>query len=270
MKDYFGTPVDLRGKKLFLFDMDGTIYKDDQLFDGAPELFAHIRGSGGEFVFITNNSSKSVQDYVEKVTRLGIAADASNFYTSSQAAAQFLTQNYAGAKIYCLGTKAFVAELRGAGIHVTEDVGRDIDAVLVGFDTELTSDKLRKTCEVLSGDVAYFATNPDLCCPVEFGFIPDCGSICAMLKNCTGKEPVYFGKPSPKMAEMAMERFHMRKEQTVVVGDRLYTDIATGLNAGVDAVCVLTGEAAPEDIRTGAIKPTWTFPSVKELFWAIQ
>ena len=270
MKDYFGTPVDLRGKKLFLFDMDGTIYKDDQLFDGTLDLFAHIRGNDGEYVFITNNSSKSVHDYVEKVTHLGIPADASNFYTSSQAAAQFLKQNYTNAKIYCLGTKALVTELRKEGIQVTENVEHDIDAVLVGFDTELTSDKLRKTCEILTGDVAYFATNPDLCCPVVFGFIPDCGSICAMLKNCTGKEPVYFGKPSPKMAEMAMERFHVRKDQTVVVGDRLYTDIATGLNAGVDAVCVLTGEATPEDIRTGTIKPTWTFSSVKELFQAIQ
>ena len=269
MRDYFGTPIALHEKKLFLFDMDGTIYKDNRLFDGTKQLMAQIRRAGGNYVFITNNSSKSVTDYVAKVTSLGIDANASNFFTSAQAAALLLRERHPGKKVYCLGTRSLVAELRTAGIRVTELAEKDVEIALVGFDTELTSEKLRTACEVLGRDVAYYATNPDLCCPVEFGFIPDCGSICGMLRNCTGKEPAYIGKPEPLMVEIALSRFHACKEEAAVVGDRLYTDIAVGLNAGITSICVLTGEATPEEIKSGDIKPTYTFSSVKEIYQAL-
>ena len=270
MDDIFGVNADeLKNKKLWLFDMDGTIYEEETLFDGALDLLSAIENQGGKYVFITNNSSKSVIDYVKKVNRLGIKADQENFFTSAQATVLWLKKNKPGARVYCQGTKSLVEELRVSGINVTEEVG-SVDVVLVGFDTELTTAKVRNTCEILSTqDVTYIATNPDWGCPVAFGFIPDCGSICQMIKNATGKWPVFIGKPEPTMVDIVREKYGYSADQTVVVGDRLYTDIATGLNAGATAICVLTGEATVEEIIGGDIKPTYTFGSVKNVLSAV-
>ncbi|MBR1930285.1 MAG: HAD-IIA family hydrolase [Lachnospiraceae bacterium] len=267
MKDYFGVDAEeLKNKKLWLFDMDGTIYEEDTLFEGTLGLLQSILKRGAKYVFITNNSSKSVTDYVEKVNRLGISATKENFFTSAQATILYLKQELPEAKVYCQGTKSFIEELRNAGIDVTENV-EQVDVVLVGFDMELTAGKIRNTCEILSTqDVTYIATNPDWVCPVSFGFIPDCGSICQMIKDATEKWPIFIGKPEPKMVDIVRAKEQCLAEETVVVGDRLYTDIATGLNAGVTAVCVLTGEATVEEIENGEIKPTYTFSSVKDVF----
>lgn len=269
--DFFGTDVSgLRNKKLFLFDMDGTIYEEEQLFDGTLQLMEYIRNIGGKYIFITNNSSRSVVDYVERVNKLGIAVERENFFTSAQATIVFIEENYPQAKIYCQGTKSLLKELSDAGIDVTDQVRDDIDVVLVGFDIELTSDKIRKTCEILSTkDVPFIATNPDIRCPVSFGFIPDCGSICDMISKSVDKTPVYIGKPEATMVNIVRNRLNYSLSETVVIGDRLYTDIMTGLNAGVSTVCVLTGEATEEDIQLGEIKPTYTFRSVKEM-WEVM
>lgn len=267
MQDYFGKNAsDLKSKTLWLFDMDGTIYEEERLFEGTLDLLSWIVDNGGKYVFITNNSSKSVMDYIKKVNRLGITAGIENFFTSSQATILWLKENFPEAKVYCQGTKSFVDELKIAGINVTEGV-EPVDVVLVGFDMELTTVKLWNTCEILSTqDVTYIATNPDLICPVGFGFIPDCGSICEMIKNATGKVPKYIGKPKPTMINIVRARTEKNAAETVVVGDRLYTDIATGLNAGVTAICVLTGEATVEEINKGKIKPTFTFADVKTIY----
>lgn len=270
MRDYFGEEADLREKKLWLFDMDGTIYEEGTLFDGTLDLLNTIKARGGEYVFITNNSSRSVIDYVKKVNRLGIAAKEDNFFTSAQATILWLKKNYPGAKVYCEGTQSFVRELEEAGINVTEQA-EPVDVVLVGFDMELTTSKIRNTCEILSTQhVAYVATNPDLVCPVAFGFIPDCGSICGMIKNATAKWPVFIGKPNPTMVNIVRERLNYAIEDTVVIGDRLYTDVAAGLNAGATAICVLTGEATVKEIESSDIKPTFTFQSVREIYKAVS
>ena len=267
MNDYFGKDAsELKNKRLWLFDMDGTIYEEETLFDGTLDLLHRIVEIGGKYVFITNNSSKSVTDYVKKVNGLGIEAGVENFFTSAQATILYLKQKYSGAKVYCQGTRSLIDELKASGIAVTENVEL-VDVVLVGFDTEMTMTKLRKTCEIISTqDVAYIATNPDWVCPVSFGFIPDCGSICGMIKNATGKWPAFIGKPESTMVDIVCEKEGKTDQETVVVGDRLYTDIATGLNAGVTSVCVLTGEATTEEILNGNIKPTYTFRNVKEIW----
>lgn len=270
--DYFNQDASgLIDKKLFLLDMDGTIYEEERVFDGTLELLEQIEQNGGRYVFITNNSSKSVMDYLSKVRKMGIRADKDNFFTSAQATMLYLTQKYNGKKVYCQGTDSLINELRNAGICVTTELDMDADIVLVGFDTELTSAKLRNTCELLSvKDVPFIATNPDLRCPVAFGYIPDCGSICNMITVATGKAPTYIGKPEPTMINIVMEKFGYEAKDTVVVGDRLYTDVASGLNAGVTAICVLSGEATVKDIEEGDIKPTYTFNSVRDIWQIIK
>ena len=167
----------LRHKKLFLLDMDGTIYNENSIFEGTLDFLSQIEKNGGRYIFITNNSSKSVKDYVEKVNRMGITADASHFYTSSQATAFYLQENYPGQTVFCMGTRSLVAELEQNGIRVVTKPEDSASVVLIGFDTENTSEKVRDTCIMLGREVAYLATNPDLVCPVSFGYIPDCGSM---------------------------------------------------------------------------------------------
>ena len=265
--DYFGKDAaGLLRKKLFLFDMDGTIYEEDRLFDGTLDLLRQVKEMGGRYVFLTNNSSKSVNDYLKKVRKMGVPADWDNFCTSTQATALLLKRKYPEKLVYCQGTRSMLQELREAGIAVTEEVTAEAEVILIGYDTELTSQKLRNTCEMLGRDIPFYATNPDLVCPVCFGFVPDCGSVCIMLENATGRKPVYIGKPEPAMVDMMREKYNVKKEETVLIGDRLYTDIAAGVNAGVDSICVLTGEATLKDIRNSEVQPAYIFESVKELY----
>lgn len=265
--DYKNRPAqDLRKKKLWLLDMDGTIYNEDRIFDGTIDFLAQIREQGGRYLFITNNSSKSVSDYVKKVNSMGIDAGPKDFYTSGQATAMYIHENYPGRTVYCMGTRSLVRELQDSGLKVVTEVSDEASVVLIGFDTENTSEKIRNTCIMLRRDVAYLATNPDLVCPVSFGFVPDCGSMSIMLKNATGKEPFFIGKPQPIMVDCVLKNTGYSRQEAVIVGDRLYTDIATGKNAGVDTICVLSGEATLQDIEEGEVKPTYIFRDVKEIF----
>lgn len=267
LKDVLGKDYStLKTKKLYLFDMDGTIYLDNQLFDGVKELLADIENRGGKYVFITNNSSKSVDDYVKKLKVLGLSVTKENFFTSAQAAAMLFNEKFSNKLIYCQGTRSFIKEMKDSGLKITEEYNKDANAVLVGFDTELTMEKLKNTCKILTEkDVPYYATNPDWVCPVDFGYIPDCGSMCFGIEKATGKSPIFIGKPQPTMIEVVMKKFGFSKEETVVFGDRIYTDIASGVNAGVCSVMVLSGEATMKDYENSEIKPNFVLNSVKDV-----
>lgn len=266
-KDVLGKDYSrLENKKLYLFDMDGTIYLDNDLFDGVDEFLKKIERSGGRYVFITNNSSKSVSDYVKKLRNLGLDyVTEENFFTSTQASVRLFKEKFDKKLIYAQGTKSFIEELKNSGLNVTEVYDENAAAVLVGFDPELTGEKLRNTCKTLKRDIPYYATNPDWVCPVDFGYIPDCGSMCFGIEKATGKKPIFIGKPEPAMIFSVMNKFGYTKEQTVVFGDRIYTDIASGYNAGVDTVLVLSGEATMKDYAESEIKPTFVLNCVKEM-----
>ncbi len=260
-------------KKLFLFDIDGTIAIDNDLLDGTMDLLNYIDGIGGKAIYITNNSTKSRKDYIEKFACWKISAAADQFITASYATAVYLREHHMQDKIFVLGTASLVKELREEGFLVTEEAEPDVAAVLVGFDNELTYSKVEKACQLLltHPDMPYLATNPDLCCPTSFGSVPDCGAICRLLECAVGRQPVYLGKPSPNIVQLCLEQTGFAAEETLVVGDRLYTDIACGLNAGVDTAVVFTGEARPEDCVETEYKPTYAFPTVRELYeWCFE
>ncbi len=270
MKDYFNKDASvLLTKKMFLFDMDGTIYLDETLFDGVKELLQKIDDDGGKYVFITNNASKSVKDYVAKMHRLGLKqVTEEHFFTSAQATLAILQEKHAKELIYIQATKSLIEEYKDSGLNVTTEYNETAKVILVGFDPEFTGEKVYTTCKMLTKlNVPYYATNPDWVCPVEFGYIPNCGSMCQGIERATGKKPIFIGKPEPTMIYAVMEKFHYTKEETVVFGDRLYTDIASGNNAGVDTVCVLSGEVALAEIEkaTGNQVPTFVLNSVKDI-----
>ena len=249
------TKKTIEAMRLYLFDMDGTLYLGNILYDFTIELLSEIRRTGGRYLFMTNNSSKSVADYIKKLGKLGIAADREDFITSSQATAYYLHKHHEGQILYVCGTESLKAELRSEGFAVTENAD-EAQCIVMGFDTELTFQKLEDVSRLLlTREIPYIATNPDLVCPTEFGSVPDCGSVCQMIFNATGKRPVVIGKPSPLMPELAMDRLGYKKEETCVVGDRIYTDIKSGLNAGITGILVMSGETTPEILAASEDKP---------------
>lgn len=255
----------LASKKLFLFDMDGTLYLGDRLFDFTIELLREIRRTGGKYLFMTNNSSKSVADYIKKLEKLGISSTREDFITSSQATAYYLHKHHEGQRLYVCGTESLKEELRWEGFTVTEKV-EDTDCIVMGFDTELTFRKLHDVSYLLlTRELPYIATNPDLVCPTEFGSVPDCGSVCGMIFNATGKRPVVIGKPSPLMPQLAMDRLGYSKKETCVIGDRIYTDVKSGLNAGITGILVMSGETTPEILAQSEDKPHLVLESAKEI-----
>ncbi|MBO5199942.1 MAG: HAD-IIA family hydrolase [Clostridia bacterium] len=240
---------------LYLFDMDGTLYLGNRLYDFTKELLATIKATGRRYMFMTNNSSKSVADYIKKLEKLGIPAQREDFITSSQATAYYLKKHHPDAKLYVCGTRSLVKELETEGFTVTENLD-EVECIVLGNDQELTFKKLEDICKILlSRDVPYIATNPDYVCPTEFGSVPDCGSFIDMLYNSVKKRPVVIGKPEPLMPLLAMERTGYKREETAVIGDRLYTDVKSGVNAGAVSVLVLSGEATMDDLKTSDVTP---------------
>ena len=253
----------LRRKKLFLFDLDGTLYLGDTLFPGARELLACIRARGGQYRFLTNNSSRSVTAYVEKLARLGIAAEAGALISYLR------TQGGEDRRYYVCGTESMKSQLRAAGLSLAA-TRSDANALLMGFDTELTFQKLEDACILLGQNVPYIATNPDWVCPTSYGFVPDCGSVCEMLYRATGRHPVVIGKPEPLMPRLAMLESGVSAQETLLIGDRIYTDIASGANALIDTLLVLSGETKEEDLPKARPQPSFVLPDVAALLRILE
>ncbi len=262
----------LSDKRLFLFDIDGTIAVGNTLYDGTRRLLDYIGSIGGSAYFITNNSTMSGGDYVKKFREVfGLETGGNQFVTSGYMTLRHLLKHHSRDEIYVLGTASYIAELRRNGLRVTEEPGENVGCAVVAYDSELCYQKLVHACRLLSTtDIPFYGTNPDLCCPIDFGFIPDCGSICQMLTASTGKTPLYLGKPNPEVVTLCQQDSGFTDEQTLVVGDRLYTDIACGLNAGVDTCVVYTGEATPGEVARTQYKPAYAFADVQALLEACR
>lgn len=260
----------IREKRLFLLDMDGTIYLSETLFDHVPEFLARVKELGGRYLFLTNNSSRGVEGYMEKMSRLGIETCREDFLTSVDATIAYLREYLPGKKCYVFGTASFYQQLSAAGIPVTRDREDGVEVLLCGFDTELTFQKLEDACILLNRGVDFVATNPDWVCPTWYGSVPDCGSVCEMLHRATGRRPKVIGKPQPEMVFLALQRTGFAPEQAVMIGDRLYTDIACGVNADIDTVFVLSGEGVMEDIEKYAVHPTWVVDHIRDVYRQLE
>ena len=266
----------IRNASLFLLDLDGTIYRGTSLIPGAATFIEGLRKRKTGYTFLTNNSSRSAEEFRRNLENRGIPASPSNVYTSGQAAGFYLSTRKPNARIFVAGTDALCRELATYGLDIvtgrpgsspcTDPDHRPVDFVVAGFDTELTYEKIITACAFITGGVEYVATNLDYVCPVENGrSIPDCGSICFMIEQATGKKPFIVGKPNPAMLLAVCARFAAPVDRTVVIGDRLYTDIAAGRAAGALTLCVLSGESTRADIDRSTVKPDGVIESIDSL-----
>lgn len=257
----------LQDIKCFLFDMDGTINLGNTLIPGMEGFFDKLKTAGRDYYLLTNNSSKGHGHYVEKMNHLGVPVTYDDILISSDAFTNYMRKVQPGARLFVLGTPYLYETIRKAGFIITETLEEGADYVVVGFDMTLAYDKLAIACRLIDRGVPYVATHPDVRCPIEGGeFIPDCGAMLELIKTATGKKPLMiFGKPYKYMVDVVLDKTGYKKEEIAMVGDRLSTDIAFGLNNGILSVMVLTGEATLEDVECGDIKPDIILPHAADI-----
>ena len=259
--------MDIREKlakvRCFLLDMDGTFYLGNQLIEGSLDFLAALRRTGRQCLFLTNNSSKSASFYQRKLERMGVPAEFRNVLTSGQAAARYVTNRFPGKKAFLLANQIETAELKALGVE--EDQERP-NYVLIAFDTELDYKKMTMLCDHVRAGLPYIATHPDFNCPTETGFIPDIGATIAYVKASTGREPdVVIGKPNSGIVEETLRVTGLKKEEMAMVGDRLYADIATGVNFGMLSILVMSGETTAQMAAESPIKPDLTFGRLADM-----
>ena len=254
----------LKNKKMFIFDMDGTIYLGGKVFPAAVRFITRLRESGRRILFFTNNASHDPVFYIDKLTRLGFSPAREELMTSGDVTIGFLKSQRPGKSVYLVGTPELERQFVSSGITLSD--GESADIVVTSFDTTLTYEKLSRACTLVRGGAEYLSTHPDFNCPTETGFIPDSGAIAAFVTASTGKTPKYFGKPYGETLEMITGLCGVRAEELCVFGDRLYTDIAFGVRHGVTAALVLTGETTEADVAAAEEKdrPDLIFADMSE------
>ena len=249
--------------RLFLLDMDGTVYLGSRLLPGSLDFLNYLRETGRDHLFLTNNSSRNANYYAEKLTRFGWSASTAEVLTSGEATALYLGGLKPAARVFLLGTPDLEQEFVSHGFLLTD---QQPDYVVLGFDMTLTYDKLVRACDLIRDGVPFIATHPDFNCPTETGYIPDCGAMIALITASTGVTPKVIGKPNREIIDALFRKKPVPRTQVAMVGDRLYTDIVMGHNAGVSSILVLSGEARRNDIVSAPIKPNYVFDGLGALY----
>ena len=253
----------LQPVRCFLLDMDGTFYLGDQLIDGSLDFLEALRRTGRTARFLTNNSSRSASAYVRKLERMGVPEEYRDVISSAHAAAHYCLRRFPEGRCFLMGNPDLRGELEAMGLNIQD---QNPDYVLLGFDTTLRYDRLCTACDLIRDGLPYIATHPDINCPTETGFIPDAGSFMALIEASTGRRPdIILGKPYAGIVDEALERTGFGKKELAMVGDRLYTDVATGVNHGLTGILVLSGEATLADLETSDVKPDLVFGRLSDM-----
>lgn len=253
----------LRPVRCFLLDMDGTFYLGNNLIDGSLDFLEALRATGRTARFLTNNSSRSASVYARKLKGMGVPEEYRDVISSGHAAAHYCLRAFPQGHCFLMGNPDFRGELESLGVQCRDD---DPDYVLLAFDTTLEYRRLCTACDLIRAGLPYIATHPDINCPTETGFIPDAGSFMALIEASTGRRPdVILGKPYAGIVEEALARTGFRKDEMAMVGDRLYTDVATGVNHGMTGILVLSGETKQEDIAASDVKPDLVFDRLSSM-----
>lgn len=249
----------LKGIKHVALDMDGTIYNGTTLFDFTVPFLDKMKEMGIGYSFLTNNPSKSTDDYLKHLEKMGIPGKREEMYTSAQATIDYIKYNYPQAKrLFILGTPSMIKEFEGEGFISTQDSVDDVpDMIVAGFDMSLTYSRLCRAAWWVKQNLPYIATNPDRVCPTDQPIVlVDCGSICSCLEYATGRKPdVVIGKPDPRMLSGILTRYNLHPSEVAMIGDRIYTDVKMAENAGALGVLVLSGETTMAIVDQSESKP---------------
>lgn len=257
------TTKNLQNVKLFLLDLDGTFYLGPNLYPWSLKFMEALKAKGKHHLFLTNNSSASREYYAEKITKMGCKTTPADVFSSTTATIQYLREHEPDATVFVLGTPLMEGELRAGGVTLVNDTP---DIVLLGFDKTLTYEKVKQACFWIRAGKTYIATHPDINCPTEEGPIPDTGAMIEMIAASTGRRPdVIIGKPYPPIIEALFKQYPYKKEEVAMVGDRLYTDIQTGINAGIVSILVLSGETTSEMYDAWENKADFVFNNIGEI-----
>lgn len=257
---------DLLSIKCFLLDMDGTFYLGDKLIPGALEFLQILKDTNKDFLFLTNNSSKNKFAYKQKLSKLGCNINEEKIFTSGEAAVIYLKNKNKNSKIFLLGTPSLEEEFESNGFRLIKDRSETPDFVVLGFDTTLTYEKIWIACDFIREGIPYIATHPDFNCPIENKkYMPDTGAMIKLFEASTGRLPLIIGKPYKYIVDSVIEKYGIDKQELAIVGDRLYTDIATGINSGITSILVLTGETSEEMYKKSNIKPDYVFSSINDI-----
>ena len=253
----------VKNVKCFLLDMDGTFYLGDRLLDGSLDFIHAVEESGRDYLFLTNNSSHNAAYYVEKLKRMGLSVPREKVLTSGQATAMKARLLYPGKKAFVLGNEYLFEELREYGVEIDQ---KNPDYVIIGYDTTLDYAKMTAVCDFVREGLPYVATHPDYNCPTETGFAPDIGAIMAFIEASTGRRPdLIVGKPHAGIVDAALERTGLKAGEMAMVGDRLYTDIETGLRHGMTSILVMTGETTEAMLAESETKPDLKYGRLSDM-----
>lgn len=251
----------LAEKEAAFFDLDGTVYLDDELVDDAKTVVDRLRAADVDVYFLTNNSSRWKDDYTARLANLGISADQEHVLLSTDGVIDHLEGT--DDEVFVLGTERMRSALADNGVELGEE---DPAAVVVGFDTELTYEKARTATLAIRNGATFLLAHPDTVCPTAEGFVPDCGSIGAMIERATDQQPArVFGKPNPEMITHVLDLEGYDPEDVLVVGDRLGTDVQLAENIGCDSVCVLSGDSTRAEVEQSDLQPSLVAQDVSVL-----
>ena len=255
--------MDIRDVRCFLLDMDGTFYLGENLIPGSLDFIRRVEKTGRDFLFLTNNSSHNADFYVKRLARMGLSVSREKVLTSGEATAAVLQEKYPGKRAFVLGNEFLLAEMREAGVKVDQ---ADPELVVVGYDTTLDYKKMTAVCDLVRAGLPYIATHPDFNCPTETGFAPDIGAIMAFIEASTGRRAdLVVGKPNTGIVRAALSRTGLTAGEMAMVGDRLYTDVETGLKSGMLSVLVMSGETTPEMLEAYPNKPDVVFGCLADM-----
>ena len=253
----------LQDVKCFLLDMDGTFYLGNNLIEGSLDFIEKVRTTGRDFLFLTNNSSHNADFYVKRLHGMGLDVPREKILTSGEATADKLNQLYPGKRAFVLGNEYLIEEFTQMGVIVDQE---NPEIVVIGYNTTLDYKKMTRVCDLVRAGLPYIATHPDFNCPTETGFAPDIGAIMAFIEASAFRRPeLIVGKPNTGIVEAALRRTGLKTGEMAMVGDRLYTDIETGLRSGMLSILVMSGETTEEMLAKSETVPDLKFGRLADM-----
>ncbi|KPJ88523.1 MAG: HAD family hydrolase [Spirochaetes bacterium DG_61] len=250
-------------RKSFLIDMDGVVYFGNRIIDGAREFIETLNRNGNKYLFLTNNSSQTTLELSKKLAIMGIEVSPGKIFTAAIATAAFLSKQKKRGSAYVIGDPGLYQALHEVGYQITEF---DPDYVVVGETRSYSYEMIEKACKFISEGARFIGTHPDITGPSDFGIVPAVGALTAPIERVTGVKPYFIGKPNPLMMRTALSRLNSHSENTVIIGDRMDTDILAGIETGMETILVLTGVTKRQGVNTYPYQPSRICESIKDIW----